>query len=112
VRTLLDDSLVGILLLASALYAIYSLGPRRLRGRLLAGMAAALRGLSAFPAFGALAQRLRAASADPKGACGGCAGCGPAQPAALPTDHQPPADAAVGRNVAIIAEDPRALDDP
>ena len=51
VRTLLDDSLVGIALLASALYAIYSLGPRTLRGRMLAGMAAALRGLSVFPAF-------------------------------------------------------------
>lgn len=77
-RTLLDDSLVGIVLLASALYAIYSLGPRTLRGRMLAGMAAVLRGGSAFPPFRVLAQRLQAASAGPKGTCGGCAGCGPA----------------------------------
>ena len=82
-RTLLDDSLVGIALLASALYAIYSLGPRTLRGRMRAGMAAALRGWSAFPPFRVLAQRLQAAS--PKGACGECAGCGAGQPASVRT---------------------------
>lgn len=76
----LDDFLVGIVLLVSVIYAAFALGPRTLRGRLLAGAAALLR-LPANSTLRALAARLEAAGAlKAKAACGGCDNCGPERP--------------------------------
>jgi hypothetical protein len=73
----LDQSLVGLLLAASAGYALMTLGPKTLRRRILAGMsrlAATAPRVSGLPRW---AQRLQAAAAaKPKGACGGCEDCG------------------------------------
>jgi hypothetical protein len=57
-NTVLDDLLVGALLLASVGYAVYKLGPRTLRTRILAA-------LGRSPAAG-----------KQDGACGGCDNCG------------------------------------
>jgi hypothetical protein len=73
----LDNFLVGVLLLASAGYAITSLGPRGLKPWLLSTLS---RGLAMAPEFlglRALAQRVAdAAAVKAKGACGGCDNCG------------------------------------
>ena len=67
-RFFLDDLLVGLALLASVFYAVFSLGPRSLRGRLLGGASAVLRRLPGFPGLHELAQRLdTAASIKAKG---------------------------------------------
>lgn len=80
-----DDFLVGLLLLASMIYAAFALGPRPLRRHLLAGAAALLR-LPANPTLRALAARLDAAgSIKAKGTCGGCDNCGPEPPPAAPS---------------------------
>jgi hypothetical protein len=83
----LDNSLVGLALLASAGYAVMKLGPRSLRQHMLAGLSRLM--ARAPPAFGLrrLAERLGTASAGKaQGACGGCDNCGseqtPAQKAA------------------------------
>jgi len=82
----LDDILVGAILLGSVGYALFALGPRTLRGRILAGAAAALRMLPGWLRQGALAQRMHAAAAGkPAGACGGCHDCASAPQAAAPT---------------------------
>jgi hypothetical protein len=57
-NAVLDNILVGVLLLASVGYAVYKLGPRALKKRILA----------------ALGRSVSAAKAD--GACGGCDNCG------------------------------------
>lgn len=75
-RSLLDDALVGVLLLASVLYALFALGPRTLRARMMAAMA---RALPRFLGLGALAQRLEAAAGSVRAACGGCDSCAPVQ---------------------------------
>ncbi|HEY0746305.1 MAG TPA: hypothetical protein VGD63_06360 [Steroidobacteraceae bacterium] len=59
-NTLLDNFLVGVLLLASVGYALYKLGPRNLRKRILT-----------------LVGRSTAAG-KVQGACGGCDNCGDA----------------------------------
>ncbi len=85
-RFILDDVLVGLVLLASVVYAVFSLGPRSLRGRLLTGAAALLRRLPGFAGLHELAQRLdTAASIKAKGACGGCDTCGSEQPPTAPS---------------------------
>ena len=83
----LDNSLVGLALLASAGYAVVKLGPRSLRQHMLAGLSRLI--ARAPPAFGLLriSERLGAASnGKAQGACGGCDNCGseqtPAQQAA------------------------------
>jgi hypothetical protein len=71
----LDDSLVGLLLLCSAVYALTRLGPRKLRRRLLAALAALLARAPA--ALRPAAEQLgKAAEANAQGACGGCDNCG------------------------------------
>jgi hypothetical protein len=55
-NTVLDDFLVGVVLLASLGYAVYKLGPRTLRARVLAA--------------------LGREPAKAQGACGGCDNCG------------------------------------
>jgi hypothetical protein len=76
----LDNSLVGLALLASAGYAVVKLGPRSLRQRMLAALSRLIARVP--PAFGLrrISERLRAASAGKtQGACGGCDTCGSAQ---------------------------------
>jgi hypothetical protein len=67
----LDTAMVAIVLAASVGYALYSLGPKALRGRLrtaLADVAGALH-------LARIERRLRAAVGG--GACGGCDSCAP-----------------------------------
>jgi hypothetical protein len=83
-----DELLVGSLLLTSVLYIVYSMGPRALRRRALHGTSALLRRLPGILGLHELAQRLEtAASAKAKGACGGCDNC-----AAEPTSNPAPAE--------------------
>jgi hypothetical protein len=81
---LLDEFLVGIALLASIIYALFSLGPRTLRRGLAVRAAALLRLLPATPGLRSLSRRLETAAVKPAGACGGCDDCGSATPAASP----------------------------
>jgi sugar phosphate permease len=57
-NAVLDDFLVGAMLLASIGYAVYKLGPRTLRARILAALGRS------------------AAAGKSQGACGGCDNCG------------------------------------
>jgi len=75
---LIDEVLVGLVLAISLVYAIFSLGPRTLRRRLLAAAAAPLLRL---PGLRGLARRLQTATATAKGSCGGCGDCGSSAPA-------------------------------
>jgi hypothetical protein len=84
-NSILDNSLVGLALLSSAVYAIASLGPRSLRRRILGVLGRAAVRASAFLGLGRMAQRLAAASAaKAQGACSGCESCG-----SEPTTPQP-----------------------
>jgi hypothetical protein len=79
-NSVLDNSLVGLALLASAGYAVMKLGPRSLRQRVLAGLSRLIARVP--PAFGLrrISERLGAASAGKsQGACGGCEDCGSEQ---------------------------------
>jgi hypothetical protein len=74
---ILDDFLVGLVLMISAGYAIFSLGPRSLRSRTFAALSNVMARAPAFLGLGRMARWLAAASADKsKGACGGCDSCG------------------------------------
>jgi hypothetical protein len=76
-NTVLDNSLVGVLLLASVGYAVYKLGPRTLKRRILRSLSRATAAAPVFLRLGRVAQRLDAASAGKaQGACGGCDNCG------------------------------------
>jgi len=78
-NSVIDNSLVGLALLASAGYALSSLGPRSLRRRLLAALSRA----TAFLGLRRTAGRLAVKSAGKaQGACGGCDSCGSEQPPA------------------------------
>jgi hypothetical protein len=79
-HSFLDDLLVGVALLASVIYAVFSLGPRTLRGRLLVAASALLRRLPRALRLHGVALRLDAAAMrKTKGACGGCDDCGSEQ---------------------------------
>ena len=79
----IDDLLVGLVLLASVGYAVYSLGPKRVRATLLLGMSSLLGRLPRFAGVQGIAERLgRAADSKAKGSCGGCDSCGSEKPAA------------------------------
>jgi len=81
-NSVFDNSLVGIALLASAVYAISALGPRTLRRRLLAALSRAAARMPRFLGSGRIAQRFAAAAnGKAQGACGGCDSCG-SEPAA------------------------------
>ncbi len=71
----LDALLVGSASCAAFGYAIYALGPKSWRARILAALAAQLRRLPA-PGLRAAAARLTAAAGRKGGACGGCDSCG------------------------------------
>ena len=76
-NAVLDNFLVGVLLLASVAYAVYKLGPRTLRSRILRTLSRAMAAAPAFFRLGRAAQKLDAASAGKaQGACGGCDNCG------------------------------------
>jgi len=69
VTTVIDDAVVGAILLMSILYAVYALGPKALRQRLLS--------YGGWVLPGGLGRRLRAAAqVKAGGACGGCESCG------------------------------------
>jgi hypothetical protein len=92
-NAVLDNFLVGVVLLVSVGYALYKLGPRPLRMRILATLS---RVMSAAPAFFKLsraAQRLANAAGGPAGACGGCDNCGaePSSPQASSGEIKIPA---------------------
>jgi hypothetical protein len=87
-NSVLDYSLVGLLLLLSAAYAITSLGPRSLRPRCLAAVGRLAARVPVFFGLRGAAQRLVLASTvKAQGGCGGCGGCGSDQPPA----QKPPA---------------------
>ena len=72
-NALLDDSLVGMVLLASSLYVFAALGPKKARRRMLTSLALLL---ARVPHLRAAAQRLaRGAEDKAQGACGGCHNC-------------------------------------
>jgi hypothetical protein len=74
---ILDDFLVGLVLMISAGYAIFSLGPRSLRSRSFAALSNVMARSPAFLGLGRMARWLAALAADKsKGACGGCDNCG------------------------------------
>jgi hypothetical protein len=74
---ILDNFLVGLALLASAAYAVTSLGPKSLRRGVLGGLARLTARAPAFLHLQRAAQWLAVASAGKAhGACGGCDSCG------------------------------------
>ncbi|HZE43213.1 MAG TPA: DUF6587 family protein [Steroidobacteraceae bacterium] len=76
-NAVLDNFLVGVLLLASVGYAVYRLGPRTLKRRILQTISCAMAAAPAFFKLGRAAQKLDAASlGSAQGACGGCDNCG------------------------------------
>ena len=75
-NALLDNLLVAALLLASICYAVYKLGPRTLRKRILAAISRAMAAAPPSLKLGAAAQRLDASAGKAQGACGGCDNCG------------------------------------
>jgi len=87
-NAVLDNFLVGLLLLVSVGYALYRLGPRTLRKRMLAILSRVMFAAPAFLRFGRAARRLTVASAGNAGACGGCDNCG------SETSSQPPPSSA------------------
>ena len=92
-NTILDDSLVGLALLVSAGYALSSLGPRSLRGRLLATLSRLMARAPGVFGLQRAAQWLAvAAKVKAPGACGGCDSCGSEQG---PASRPPVADVGV-----------------
>jgi hypothetical protein len=76
-NALVDDCLVGLMLLMSLLYAFAKLGPRNARRSMLAMLARVLQRAPAALRATSMAQRLAgAAGAKEQGACGGCDTCG------------------------------------
>ena len=80
-HSVLDNVLVGAVLLASVVYATYSLGPKALRRRLVQGSVAILRKLPSALHLQSAAQHLEASSLKTGGSCGGCNSCESAKPA-------------------------------
>jgi hypothetical protein len=73
----LDQSLVGLLLAASAGYALMTLGPKTLRKRILSGVSRLAASAPLVFGLSRWARRLQAAAAaKSKGPCGGCEDCG------------------------------------
>jgi hypothetical protein len=108
-NSILDDSLVGLALLASAGYAVASLGPRTLRRRILGVLGGVAARAPAFLGLGRMAQRLAAASmAKAQGACGGCDSCGAEPTAAQKSPTQNSSAAEVRVPVAKIGRHTRA----
>jgi hypothetical protein len=80
---ILDDTLVGLALVASAGYALAALGPKGLRARLYRGLAGLAQRAPALLRLSAVARRLDAkAAGSTSAACGGCESCGSEEPIA------------------------------
>ncbi len=76
---MLDNVLVGVVLLLSLGYAVASLGPRTYRKRMLQTLSRWMGRAPAFLGLKSIARRLgAAAAAKAQGACGGCDDCGSA----------------------------------
>jgi hypothetical protein len=92
-NSILDDSLVGLVLLVSAGYAVTSLGPRNLRRRVLAALSRVTARAPAVLGLRRTAEWLAVASAGKAhGACGGCDSCGSKQ---APAQKSPEAEVRV-----------------
>jgi hypothetical protein len=77
---ILDNSVVGLVLLVSAGYALSSLGPRSVRRRLLAALSRVTARAPKIFGLRRTSQWLAVASAGKAhGACGGCDDCGSEQ---------------------------------
>jgi hypothetical protein len=88
---ILDNCLVGLALLVSAVYAVSALGPRSLRRRVLAALGRITARAPAYFGLRRLANRFAAASAaKAPGACGGCDDCGANASAPKPPAHDSP----------------------
>jgi hypothetical protein len=87
-NAVLDNFLVGVLLLLSVGFAAYRLGPRRFRKGMLATLSRVMSAAPAFLRLSGAAQRLANAAGGPAGACGGCDNCG------SETSSQPPPSSA------------------
>src|SRR5450631_3273459 len=84
-NAVLDNFLVGVLLLVSLGYAFYRLGPRTLRKRILDAISGTMAAAPAFLKLSRVAQRLDAASVGKaQGACGGCDTCGTTESSSEP----------------------------
>jgi len=91
-KSVIDHSLVGLVLILSTGYAITSLGPRSLRPRLWGACGRLLAGLPPALGLGGLSRRLSNAShVKAGGACGGCDNCG-APTLSSPIQSAPPAE--------------------
>jgi hypothetical protein len=89
----IDNSLVGLVLLASAVYAVSALGPKGLRKRMWGTLARLAALAPRFMRLDHIAQRLdKAAAGNTSGACGGCGSCGSEQP---DKDKAPPSEVRV-----------------
>src|ERR1700722_1724985 len=75
-NAVLDNFLVGVLLLLSVGFAAYKLGPRRLRTRILKTTSRVMSAAPGFLGLSRAAQRLATAAGGPAGAGGGCDNCG------------------------------------
>jgi hypothetical protein len=74
---ILDNVLVGLALIVSALYAVMSLGPKSLRRRMFGAFGRVTARAPAFLHLRRTAQWLAiAAEGKARGACGGCDNCG------------------------------------
>jgi len=105
-NAVLDNFLVAVLLLASVGYAVYKLGPRALKRRILQTLSRATGAAPAFLRLGRVAQKLGAASlGSVPGACGGCDNCGTESSSA----PQPPPSAEIKIPVAKIGRRTSAL---
>ncbi len=88
---MLDKFLVGGALLASIIYALFSLGPRSLKRGVAVRAAVLLRSIPAVSGVRSLSRRLETTAASkPAGACGGCDDCGSATPAPESTGSAEP----------------------
>ena len=99
---MLDHLLVGAVLLTAFGYAIYALGPRALRTRILLWAVRALRVLPPFFGLRGLAQRLADAAMVKSGGCGGCDDCASGQ------SVSPTSSAEVRVPLSTIGKRPRA----
>jgi hypothetical protein len=80
---ILDHVLVGLVLLASALYAVAALGPRSLRRRVLGALSTLMARAPAALGLRRMADWLAVRSAGKaQGACGGCDSCAAEESAA------------------------------
>jgi hypothetical protein len=90
---ILDNFLVVTALAASAVYALFKLGPSALRRALLARVANWISLAPGWCGLRGLAARLGAAAVKSSGSCGGCDNCGSEGGAA---QASPPASASAG----------------